>query len=42
MYKEKESSVILNVFFNKSDFAIVKSNIWNTMLQLNPSISKKS
>jgi len=41
MYKDKESSVILNVFFNKSDFAVVKSNIWNTMLQLNPSISKK-
>jgi hypothetical protein len=39
--KKKESTTILNVFFNKSDFAIVRKRTWDIATELNPSISKK-
>lgn len=38
--EEKESTVILNVFFKKSEFAVVTKNAWDTMIALNPSIGK--
>lgn len=40
-YENKESTAILNVFFKKTDFAVVSSKTWNTMIELNPSIKKK-
>lgn len=40
-YERKESTVILNVFFKKTDFAVVSKKTWDTMVELNPSISKK-
>lgn len=36
----KESTVILNVFFKKSEFAVVSKHAWDTMTALNPSIAK--
>ena len=39
--KKNESTVILNVFFNKSDFAIVRKTSWDIAIELNPSISRK-
>jgi hypothetical protein len=39
--KKKESTAILNVFFNKSDFAIVRKETWDIISELNPSIKKK-
>ncbi|WP_121628653.1 PhnD/SsuA/transferrin family substrate-binding protein [Poseidonibacter antarcticus] len=39
--KKKESTAILNVFFNKSDFAIVRKKTWDIISELNPTISKK-
>ena len=39
--KKKESTVILNVFFNKSDFGIVRRKTWDILAELNPSILKK-
>ncbi|RXJ66989.1 hypothetical protein CRV08_11705 [Halarcobacter ebronensis] len=40
-YESKESSVILRVFFGKSDYAVVKKSVWDTMFELNPSIKNK-
>ncbi|WP_321468723.1 PhnD/SsuA/transferrin family substrate-binding protein [Halarcobacter sp.] len=40
-YEEKESSVVLNVYFDKSDYAIINKRVWDDMLALNPSIVKK-
>lgn len=40
-YERKESTVLLNVFFKKTDFAIVSKKTWDTMVELNPTISKK-
>lgn len=37
----KESTTILNVFFKKTDLAIVTKNTWDTMVELNPSVTKK-
>lgn len=37
----KESTSLLNVFFKKTDFAIVTKKTWNTMIELNPTIKKK-
>ncbi len=39
--KKKESTAILNVFFNKSDFAIVRKETWDISSELNPSLKKK-
>lgn len=39
-YETKESTVLLNVFFNKFDYGVVRKNTWSTMLELNPSIVK--
>lgn len=38
--ESKESTLVLNVFFNKSDLAIVTENAWQTMQELNPGIRK--
>lgn len=40
-FETKEQTPLLNVFFKKSDLAIVTKDTWNTMIQLNPSIEKK-
>lgn len=40
-YEKKESTVLLNVFFRRVDYAIVTKKLWNLMIELNPSISKK-
>lgn len=39
--EDKDSSALLNVFFKKTDLAVVSSQTWNDMIKLNPSISKK-
>ena len=39
--KKKESFAVLNVFFNKSDFAIIRKKTWDILTELNPSIKKK-
>ncbi|MAC84831.1 MAG: hypothetical protein CL624_11930 [Arcobacter sp.] len=39
--KKKESTAILNVFFNKADFAVVRKETWDIISELNPSIKKK-
>lgn len=39
--KKKESFAILSVFFNKSDFAIIRKKTWDILTELNPSIKKK-
>ncbi|APW64910.1 hypothetical protein LPB137_03145 [Poseidonibacter parvus] len=39
--KKKESFAVLNVFFNKSDFAVIRKKTWDIMTELNPSISNK-
>lgn len=38
--EEKESTVILDVFFNKAQFGIVTKKTWDIMVELNPAISK--
>lgn len=40
-YERNESTSLLNVYFNKHDLALVRKDTWDTMLELNPSISKK-
>ncbi|WP_320036244.1 PhnD/SsuA/transferrin family substrate-binding protein [Halarcobacter sp.] len=40
-YEEKDSSVVLNVYFGKSDYAIINKRVWDDMLALNPAIVKK-
>lgn len=37
----KDSTSLLNVFFKKTDYAIVTKKTWNTMVELNPAIKKK-
>lgn len=39
--ESKESSALLNVFFKKTDLAVVSGQTWNDMIKFNPSISKK-
>jgi hypothetical protein len=41
LLKKKESTAMLNVFFNKSDFAIVRKETWDIVSELNPSIKRK-
>lgn len=38
--EEKESTVILDVFFDKAQFGIVTKKTWDVMVELNPAISK--
>ena len=38
---KKENTALLNVFFNKSDFAIIPKETWDIASELNPSIKKK-
>lgn len=40
-YVKQESTAILNVYFKKTDFAVVKKYIWETMKEINPSIENK-
>lgn len=40
-YEKKESTILLNVFFKKTDFSVVSKKTWDTMVELNPSILKK-
>lgn len=37
----KQSRVVLETLFNKSDFAIVSNDTWDTMNKLNPSLKKR-
>lgn len=39
-FNKKESTSLLNVFFNKSDFAIVNKKTWEIVTELNPAINK--
>lgn len=39
--KKTESLAILDVYFKKSDFAIISRLAWETMIELNPSLVKK-
>lgn len=39
--ENKENTALLNVFFKKTDLAVVSSKTWDDMIILNPSISKK-
>ena len=39
--ENKENTALLNVFFKKTDLAVVSSKTWDDMIKLNPSISKK-
>ena len=38
---KNDSTSLLNVFFNKSDFAIVRKETWDIAIELNPSLTKK-
>lgn len=38
---KKENTALLNIFFNKTDFAIVTKKTWEIATELNPSIKKK-
>ena len=38
---KKENAALLNIFFNKTDFAIVTKKTWEIATELNPSIKKK-
>lgn len=40
-YVNKETTALLNVFFKKTDFAIINKETWDVMIELNPSISRK-
>lgn len=40
-YEKKEKSVILNVFFKKSNYGIVTKEVWDLMLDFNPGIKSK-
>lgn len=40
-YKQKESTIVLNVYFNKADLGVVKESTWLTMNDLNPAIGNK-
>ncbi|MFY9075813.1 hypothetical protein OZZ08_12705 [Malaciobacter mytili] len=37
-HEKKEPTILLRVFFGKSDFGIISENTWTTMLELNPAI----
>lgn len=37
----KESTLLLNTFFKKTDLAVIRKDTWETMLELNPSIKKQ-
>lgn len=39
-YISKESTILLNVFFKKTDLGVIRKNIWDIMAELNPTISK--
>ncbi len=41
LYEEKESTILLRVFFGKSDFGVISENVWDTMLELNPAIKNR-
>lgn len=41
IFAEKDRTVLLNLFFGKTDYAIVEEEAWKVMLQFNPSIKKK-
>lgn len=40
-YTKKESTVVLNIFFEKYNLGVVKSSTLNTMMELNPKIKTK-
>ncbi len=40
-YEQKDSRVLLDVFFKKVDLGIVKKSTWDTMIELNPAILKR-
>ncbi|MFV0562325.1 PhnD/SsuA/transferrin family substrate-binding protein [Malaciobacter mytili] len=40
-YEKKESTILLRVFFGKSDFGVISENVWDTMLELNPAIKNR-
>lgn len=40
LFEEKESTVVLDVFFKKAQFGIVSKKTWDIMIELNPAIAK--
>ncbi len=40
-YSNKSQRMILDVFFNKVDIAVVYENMFNVMIEMNPQLSKK-
>jgi hypothetical protein len=40
-YEDKERTVLLNVFFGKTDYAIVTKDAWDVMLEFNPTLKKR-
>ncbi len=40
-YESKESTVLLNVFFGKTDYAVVTKEAWDIMLEFNPTLKKR-
>ncbi|GGD44681.1 hypothetical protein GCM10012288_18750 [Malaciobacter pacificus] len=40
-YEHNESTSLLSVYFNKNNLALISEDTWNTMLELNPAISKR-
>lgn len=40
-YESKERTVLLNVFFGKTDYAIVTKAAWDIMLEFNPTLKKR-
>lgn len=40
-YENKERTVILNLFFGKTDYAIVSKDSWETILDFNPALKNK-
>lgn len=41
IYEKKETTAALNVFFGKSDYAIVSKEAWDVIIEFNPSIKNK-
>ncbi len=40
-FEKKDSMVLLDIFFKKSDLGIIKKDTWDSMLKLNPSLTQR-
>lgn len=41
IFSEKDRTVLLNLFFGRTDYAIVEEEAWNVILEFNPAIKKR-